>query len=257
MASRKSISKKTRFEVFKRDSFTCQYCGRMAPDVILEIEHVNPVANGGENDLLNLVTSCRDCNSGKGARLLSDDNELKRQQQQLKDLNEKRLQLEMLVQWRSGLIDIENKEAAAIAETFESLTGFTLTDSGMEKIKKAIYKYGYRVVDESLSASYHQYFQEGNREQSVEKTFDYIFRIAYHKGKEKQDPLYARRNYIRGILKKRFPGYMTFGAQRITKMLDGLLSDEESADEIEYLAKHSRYWSRFWEEISTVFGGNW
>lgn len=36
MSKRKSISKKLRFEVFKRDGFTCQYCGRMAPDVVLE-----------------------------------------------------------------------------------------------------------------------------------------------------------------------------------------------------------------------------
>ena len=36
---RKSISKKARFEVFKRDSFTCQYCGRTAPDVVLHLDH--------------------------------------------------------------------------------------------------------------------------------------------------------------------------------------------------------------------------
>jgi len=41
---RKAISKKLRFEVYKRDKFTCQYCGRKAPDVILEIDHINPVA---------------------------------------------------------------------------------------------------------------------------------------------------------------------------------------------------------------------
>lgn len=38
---RTSIGKKTRFEVFKRDSFTCQYCGQKAPDVILMIALVN------------------------------------------------------------------------------------------------------------------------------------------------------------------------------------------------------------------------
>jgi 5-methylcytosine-specific restriction endonuclease McrA len=30
--TRKALSKKLRFEVFKRDNFTCQYCGRAAPD---------------------------------------------------------------------------------------------------------------------------------------------------------------------------------------------------------------------------------
>lgn len=68
---RKAMSKKTRFEVFKRDGFTCQYCGAHPPEVILEPDHINPVANGGTNHIDNLVTSCFDCNRGKGARLLT------------------------------------------------------------------------------------------------------------------------------------------------------------------------------------------
>ena len=40
MGQRKTLSKKIRFEVFKRDKFTCQYCGRMSPDVILEVDHI-------------------------------------------------------------------------------------------------------------------------------------------------------------------------------------------------------------------------
>lgn len=68
---RVGISKKTRFEVFKRDGFACQYCGAHPPDVILEPDHIDPVANGGTNHIDNLVTSCFDCNRGKGARLLS------------------------------------------------------------------------------------------------------------------------------------------------------------------------------------------
>jgi hypothetical protein len=68
---RQAISKKTRFEVFKRDGFVCQYCGSHPPEVILEPDHINPVANGGGNDMDNLVTSCFDCNRGKSARLLT------------------------------------------------------------------------------------------------------------------------------------------------------------------------------------------
>lgn len=66
MAERKALSQKVRFEVFNRDSFTCQYCGAKAPDVILQVDHITPVAAGGTNDVLNLVTSCQACNSGKG-----------------------------------------------------------------------------------------------------------------------------------------------------------------------------------------------
>lgn len=62
-----ALSKSLRFEVFKRDSFTCQYCGRSAPEVLLHADHIDPKANGGEDTILNLVTSCQDCNLGKGA----------------------------------------------------------------------------------------------------------------------------------------------------------------------------------------------
>ena len=89
MTERKPLSKKIRFEVFKRDKFTCQYCGRMSPDVILEVDHMNPVSQGGDNDILNLITSCRDCNRGKGKNLLSQTDVLKKSQKQLLDMAEK------------------------------------------------------------------------------------------------------------------------------------------------------------------------
>lgn len=63
--ARKAISTRTRFEVFKRDGFTCQYCGATPPDVILHVDHILAVANGGSNDAGNLATSCSRCNLGK------------------------------------------------------------------------------------------------------------------------------------------------------------------------------------------------
>ncbi|MGL4265185.1 MAG: HNH endonuclease [Afipia sp.] len=70
--ARKSLSKKLRFEVFKRDGFVCQYCGAHPPAVILHVDHIHPVAEGGSNDIDNLITACEPCNLGKGAGLLSD-----------------------------------------------------------------------------------------------------------------------------------------------------------------------------------------
>lgn len=67
---RKSLGKTLRFEVFKRDAFTCQYCGQKPPDVVLQVDHINPVALGGDNDISNLVTACEACNQGKKARRL-------------------------------------------------------------------------------------------------------------------------------------------------------------------------------------------
>lgn len=65
MAERHKLSKRTRFDVFKRDRFTCIYCGRKPPQVVLHVDHIVPVSEGGTDDPLNLVTSCQDCNLGK------------------------------------------------------------------------------------------------------------------------------------------------------------------------------------------------
>lgn len=70
--ARKAVGTKQRFEIFKRDEFTCQYCGAHPPAAILHVDHIVAVANGGTNDDDNLLTSCSQCNLGKGARRLTD-----------------------------------------------------------------------------------------------------------------------------------------------------------------------------------------
>lgn len=70
-AKRKTLSKKVRFEIFKRDEFTCQYCGAHPPAVVLVLDHIIPFADGGACDADNLVTACEACNQGKGARSLA------------------------------------------------------------------------------------------------------------------------------------------------------------------------------------------
>lgn len=59
------VSPGIRFKAFTRDNFTCQYCGRSATEVIIEIDHKLPLSKGGKNNLENLVTACRECNRGK------------------------------------------------------------------------------------------------------------------------------------------------------------------------------------------------
>ena len=71
-------------------------------NVILNCDHVRPLADGGETDLLNLITSCRACNGGKGAVPLGDATALNRQRSTLADLEERRQQIEMMLQWRDS-----------------------------------------------------------------------------------------------------------------------------------------------------------
>lgn len=60
-----AVSTRVRFEVFKRDRFTCQYCGRTPPQVVLNVDHIVPVSKGGKDSEANLATSCFECNNGK------------------------------------------------------------------------------------------------------------------------------------------------------------------------------------------------
>jgi hypothetical protein len=59
-----------RFQVLRRDGFTCQYCGGKPPDVKLHVDHLHPWSLGGLNVLENLRTSCEACNLGKGVNRL-------------------------------------------------------------------------------------------------------------------------------------------------------------------------------------------
>lgn len=59
------VSKRARFEVLRRDDYTCRYC--RSKDGPLTVDHVQPVALGGSDDPSNLVAACRDCNAGKAS----------------------------------------------------------------------------------------------------------------------------------------------------------------------------------------------
>ncbi len=70
---RRSLGKRLRFEIFKRDGFTCQYCGAQPPNGVLVVDHIIPVAGGGTGDPLNLITACETCNQGKSDRHLPEE----------------------------------------------------------------------------------------------------------------------------------------------------------------------------------------
>jgi 5-methylcytosine-specific restriction endonuclease McrA len=63
--------KSLRFDVLQRDGFKCVYCGRTISDGIkLHVDHIVPVAKGGQTVKGNLITACEDCNLGKSDKSL-------------------------------------------------------------------------------------------------------------------------------------------------------------------------------------------
>lgn len=192
--ARKSISKKTRFEIFKRDKFTCQYCGRMAPDVVLEIDHIKPVCDGGNNNQLNLLTSCFECNRGKGKVKLDDDSSIKKQQEQLKLLAERREQLDLLIKWKESLSNIDLEVANKVTDTLCKRYSINdnFEDDLFDCINKCIRKFGDRIVIDTC--------YEYCKEKLTIKDFE---TACYYKNLDLQNPTSKDINYIVKILYNR------------------------------------------------------
>ena len=62
----------TRFNVFLRDKWYCQYCDTKFQTHQLTFDHVIPKSRGGRTSWDNIVTSCRACNTRKGHKLPQD-----------------------------------------------------------------------------------------------------------------------------------------------------------------------------------------
>lgn len=181
MQERKSISKKLRFEIFKRDSFTCQYCGAKAPDVILEVDHINPVKHGGKNDTLNLITSCFICNRGKSHRKISDTSVIEKQRLQIEELNLRRQQLEMILDWRNELQKNENFELEKVTDYWnEKFYPYSIVNPEKQFLLK-IKKYGILEVMECIDISYLTYFK--NTKHSASWALNMLGGILYNRHK--------------------------------------------------------------------------
>ena len=247
MAKRKSLTKKTRFEVFKRDSFTCQYCGKSAPDVVLHCDHIDPVAKGGADDLMNLITSCVDCNAGKSDRTLDDASIVAKQRAQLADLNERREQLEMMLQWREGLQSINEDVFEKAHDYWISKTpGYHISETGDNKLRPVVRKVGLAIILDAIdtaSENYLKYDKEGKlTSDSVNNAFDKMLAIAKARHGDVKNPGTSDRAYIRGILKNRL-GYVN--DRSLNPMLKEAMGLGIDADDIKDLAKEVGSWTQF------------
>lgn len=243
MATRKSLSKKIRFEVFKRDHFTCQYCGRMSPDIVLEVDHIKPVSKGGTNDIMNLVTSCYECNRGKRDVELSDNSVIKKQQEQLAQLAEKNEQLDMMLKWRAGLKDITERQIEEFSKAFDELTGCSLNDTGKKNVRKWLRDYSLVELLDALDISVDQYFKD--TPETANLAFLKITSIANFK-KNPMDEQEKIVFYLRKILINRL-NYVD--KREAYTMLKTALECGASFDSLKMLCCTVQSWTRFKDTI--------
>lgn len=247
---RKNIPNKLRFEVFKRDSFTCQYCGQSAPNVVLEVDHLLPVSKGGDNDILNLITSCWACNNGKSNILLTDNTMLEKQKAQLDELNEKRLQLEMMIEWRESLNNLDDDIAQKIADYFGGQANCDVNETGLKKIKQWTKKFTYQQILEAVELSVNQYVKKGTNDET-NKAFDMVPRICAAKKRQTEtgedlSHLY----YIRGILRNRVYCNDQVAIQLLKEANELCIAESE----LKEIALTSANWTEWRETMQELIG---
>ena len=237
MTKRKNLSKSVRFEVFKRDSFKCQYCGKSAPDVVLEVDHIIPVSKGGDNDISNLITACFDCNRGKRDKKLTDKQSAKLQKEELDKLNARREQIEMIAEWRKELLNLTNDAIDKIIEIInqEFYLDIHLTDYGRRNFSKRIKKYG---VKETLNSSLIAF----ERYDDIETALSKIDGILYNRYLEEYDPEKSAYRRMLSLAKRKFTYFNPKVAYCLIDKVYACTMFEEDITRLIYSCKN---WSEF------------
>lgn len=174
---RKEVSKRTRFEVFKRDAFTCQYCGAHPPSVVLHCDHIVPKASGGSNDMDNLITACMPCNLGKSDVHLSEIPQSL--SEKAKSIKERELQIKGYQDvLDSRRIRVES-EVGRVCNIYElNVPGFTPTEKARVSIRRFIQILGVHEVMDSMEATFSRFDVKTNN------AFKYFCGICWRKIRE-------------------------------------------------------------------------
>lgn len=136
-----SVSVRTRFEVFKRDRFTCSYCGKHPPEILLECDHIVPRAAGGSDEMENLTTACLDCNRGKADRMLEEGTAPAINRSALLEMQERIEQAKAYMELLGSLQQITEQAAWRVTEAWAKAYGATLTE-GENGIVYTLSEYG-------------------------------------------------------------------------------------------------------------------
>lgn len=243
---RTALPKRLRFDVFKRDKFTCQYCGMKAPDVVLEIDHIVAVAAGGGNDILNLRTACKACNAGKSDKPLSANATIEARRKTLEDFEERRQQLEMMHEWHLSLIDIDHQEVSMAGDLWFRCIGkpgLQLNEKASAYLRRVIKKFGFDETCEALRIAADPGETGGK---TPTEMFWKVDRIVVTRQKCKEDPDLKRLYYIRGIVRKRCDD---MDARQCMVVMDMARRAGVPMSYLEFSAKQATTWNEFEELV--------
>jgi hypothetical protein len=250
--ARKPLSKKLRFEVLKRDCFKCRYCGKTAEEARLHVDHVMPVADGGADDIMNLVAACESCNLGKRDIPLDDKTYASSVRRQTEILQEQKETLKMMAEWRAGLRDLEGQKVTMLADHWSGMTpGYAISDSFKPEIRRWLKRYTFEQITEAMDTAARQYLEYDSDGKCTTESFDFaldkVAPILKWQRKFAEDPTLERLLYIRGIARKRCPRY--FPDRQAMDLLKQARDAGVSIDDMMSAALSTRSYTSFENEI--------
>jgi len=238
-----ALTKKTRFTVFERDGFTCQYCGRKPPEIILNADHIVSRKDGGDDDIDNLITSCRDCNIGKFSKSLpKKPNQYKKK---IADLKEKTSQLEGYYEYLKNKNAEDLKKLNIFNKAWQdSFPDEHLTDKGLRAINKLLHTYTADQIFEAIKIT-------GEAGKDAEAAFPYMHGVLKNlKLKQDNPEAYEEKREIYKIRMKLMYKYPYYNDRLFWKWVnDGALAREininmeeaESWSNLKYLMEELLY----------------
>lgn len=180
------VSKEIQYEVFKRDHFTCQDCGKKVPAAVLYVGYDIDPADGGTDDIGNLRTKCYDCSDLKAPEMLA----------------ERRHQFEMMMKWKEGWKNFKEDTNALVIEYVNSRIGphHSLNRTGEQNVIKALKMNTLDIVLDTIDEVYDttaRFNEEGDiTRESAEKFITNIGKYLYVKS---QPPVERQLYLIRGM----------------------------------------------------------
>jgi hypothetical protein len=170
------------------------------------------VADGGTNELTNLITACQSCNLGKRDVPLAENAAVNKARAQMEELQERREQLELIMQWREGLCDLGDETVERPAEFSQKLApGWSVSEHGKRNFKKWLQQFSVTQLTVGMDIAATAYLKFNNdqtvTQESWETAFGKIIGICRVNRASESNQDIKQLYYIRGILRKRIPGY--------------------------------------------------
>jgi hypothetical protein len=245
--------KRIKYEVFEKDSFKCQFCGKGVPLVTLQLIRIQDTQQNDEwLDTAFLSTSCKICEKKKSG---VDEKILNNGYLSIDELEERLQQLKMLINWRRGMLNIRKQQLANLVSYWEKkLPGFSVDNDQKKFMATYISKYSSDEIKSAMDMAvdkFIKYSDDGILDKnSIRTAFAKIPDICLTKTEIVSTHESDGLQRIHDQLKSNIDGF--FDSRRANQWLSYARSWEVQIEDLYKMATSVRSWTQFSVNIDNM-----